>query len=523
MTSSRLTARFLPSLLFAALLGGSLVSPGPALAQELPDWENPQVVGINKLDPHAPVYPFADEATARALDRSKSPYYRLLNGRWKFQFSPNPEARPKAFFETGFDDTAWDTIPVPSNIEKHGYAPPALRQYRLRLGLEHAARVPMSLDHVGAFRADLGDVPGSSDPPRIPHELNYVGSYRHRFEVPSAWQGRRVRITFQGVSAGFYLWVNGKKIGYSEDSRGPAEFDITDAVEAGREPAGGRGVPLHRRRLPRVPGLLAPVRDLPRRRPLVDRAAARRGLPGRSPTSTRSTATPPSSSTVTVANASATEQAFSARGLASRRVGQAVFLGALAQAGRAPAGQTATVSLEAQVPNPLKWSDEKPNLYTLLLTLEGRRRARASASCPGGSASARSRRETGRSSSTASPSSSAASTGTSGTRETAQNVRRDTMLKDIEILKQHNFNLVRTSHYPNVPEWYELADEYGIYLIAESNIESHGMGYDARQDARRTSRSGRVRTSTARGGTSRRSRTTRRSSSGLSATRRATG
>ena len=207
MTSSRLPSSLLLSLLLAAFLGGSPLSPGPALAQELPDWENPQVVGIHKLDPHAPVYPFADEATARSVDRSKSPYYRLLNGRWKFKFSPTPASRPMTFFETAFDDTAWDTIPVPSNIEKHGYAPP--------------------------IYVNIGYAWGWGTPPRIPHELNYVGSYRHRFDVPADWRGRRVRITFHGVSAGFYLWVNGKKVGYSEDSRGPAEFDLTDFVKPG--------------------------------------------------------------------------------------------------------------------------------------------------------------------------------------------------------------------------------------------------------------------------------------------------
>src|SRR5512134_3888001 len=109
---------------FFALLAIVLAAGGPALAQDPPDWENAQVVGINKVEPHSPVYPFADAETATTLDRAKSPFYRLLNGRWKFKFSPNPEARPVGFFETGFDDAAWDTIPVPANIEKHGYAPP---------------------------------------------------------------------------------------------------------------------------------------------------------------------------------------------------------------------------------------------------------------------------------------------------------------------------------------------------------------------------------------------------------------
>jgi beta-galactosidase len=217
MTASRLPSRFLRWFLFAALLG-LLIRPDLARRR----LENPQVVGINKLDPHAPVYPFADPATARALDRTKSPFYRLLNGEWKFKFSAHPGVRPVSFYETGFDDTAWDAIPVPANIEKHGFAPPVYVNIGYAWGWNMPPRVPQQLDHVGGFRATLGDAAGSSAPPHVPHDLNYVGSYRHRFEVPVSWQGRRVQITFQGVSAGFYLWVNGKKIGYSEDSRGPA-------------------------------------------------------------------------------------------------------------------------------------------------------------------------------------------------------------------------------------------------------------------------------------------------------------
>jgi beta-galactosidase len=97
-------------------------TPGPAVG--LDPWEDPQVVGIHKLAPHAPVYPFADAGSAATLERSRSPYYRLLNGRWKFRFSPNPDSRPAGFQAESFDDAAWAEIDVPANIEKQGYAPP---------------------------------------------------------------------------------------------------------------------------------------------------------------------------------------------------------------------------------------------------------------------------------------------------------------------------------------------------------------------------------------------------------------
>ena len=450
MRSTRLPSSLFLSLPLAAFLGGSLLSPGPALAQELPDWENPQVVGIHKLDPHAPVYPFADEATARTVDRSKSPYYRLLNGRWKFKFSPTPESRPTAFFETGFDDTAWDTIPVPASIEKHGYAPP--------------------------IYVNIGYAWGWGQPPRIPHELNYVGSYRHRFDVPADWQGRRVRITFHGVSAGFYLWVNGKKVGYSEDSRGPAEFDLTDFVKPGENLLAAEvyrftdGAYLECQDFWRMSGIFRDV-VLWSTGPLrIDDFRVVTDLDAQYRDATLKV-------DVAVASAAPAEQAFSLEATLLDAAGRPV-LGAMAQASRVAPGQPAKVSIEAQVANPLKWSDEKPNLYTLLLTLKGGD-GKTLGVVPWRVGFREVETKDGKILVNGQPILIRGVNRHEWDPETAQSVRADTMVKDIELLKQNNFNLVRTAHYPNVPEWYELADRYGVYLVAESNIESHGMGYDA--------------------------------------------
>ncbi len=448
MTTARRFFVVTPALVAAVALA-QLLRPAPARTVDLPDWENEQVVGINKLDPHAPVYPFADTATAVTLDRDRSPYYRLLNGRWKFHFSPNPESRPTSFFETAFDDAAWDTIPVPSNIEKNGYAPPVY--------------------------VNIGYAWGWGHPPRIPHELNYVGSYRQRFELPASWQGRRVRVTFHGVSAGFYLWVNGKKIGYSEDSRGPAEFDISDAVQPGANLLAAEvyrftdGAYLECQDFWRMSGIFRDVvlwstdpvhlADL---RLVTDLDAQYRDATLKVG--------------VTVANASTAEAAFAVEASLLDAAGKPIFP-PLSADGRAEAGQSTSVALETPVANPLKWSDEKPNLYTLLVTLKdaagktlgvvptrvGFRKVETKDGKLLVNGQAIIIRGVNRH---------------EWDMDTAQDVRHDDMVKDVELLKRHNFNLVRTSHYPNVPEWYELADQYGLYLIAESNIESHGMGYD---------------------------------------------
>ncbi|HSD65687.1 MAG TPA: glycoside hydrolase family 2 TIM barrel-domain containing protein, partial [Vicinamibacteria bacterium] len=440
---------------------------------DLPDWEDPQVVGINKLDPHAPVYPFADEASARRLDRAQSPYYRLLNGRWKFRFSPNPEARPKEFFEPGFDDSAWDTIPVPSNIEKQGYAPPLYVNIGYAWGWNAPPRTAPGPDQTGPLF--VGAAPNQSAPPHVPHDLNYVGSYRHRFEMPASWQGRRVRITFHGVSAGFYLWVNGRKIGYSEDSRGPAEFDLTDAVKAGENLLAVEvyrftdGAYLECQDFWRMSGIFRDV-VLWSTEPLhvADfRVVTDLDAQYRDATLTLD---------VAVGNDGAPEQAFTLEAALQDPGGQPVFR-TQAQGARAVPGQASGVSLSVPVANPLKWSDEKPNLYRLILTLKDAA-GRVLGIVPWRVGFREVETRDGRILVNGQPILIRGVNRHEWDPETAQYVRRDSMVKDIEILKQHNFNLDRTSHYPNVPEWYELADEYGLYLIAESNVESHGMGYD---------------------------------------------
>ncbi len=181
---------------------------GPA-AQAPPslEWQDPGIVGVNKEPAHATFTAFADEASARAGVRSASPSYQSLNGEWKFHWVPKPSDRPVDFYRPSFDDGAWKTIRVPSNWQLEGYDVP------IYVNIQYPW--------------------GKPDPPNIPADNNPVGSYRRRFTVPPAWAGRDVFITFDGVESAFYLWVNGERVGYSEDSRTPAEFNITRHVKAG--------------------------------------------------------------------------------------------------------------------------------------------------------------------------------------------------------------------------------------------------------------------------------------------------
>ena len=193
-----------PATVLALVLCTSTVgsSTGRA-APDTPPWENPAVNAVNRLPAHARVVPYPDEALAASRDLARSPWYLSLNGPWKFAWSPSPGARPLAFFEPAWDDAAWATIPVPSNMEMHGYG------------------VPIYVNTTYPW--------GTPTPPVVPREVNSVGSYRRRFDVPASWAGRRVVLTFDGVNSAFYVWVNGRQVGYSEDSRLPAEFDLTDS------------------------------------------------------------------------------------------------------------------------------------------------------------------------------------------------------------------------------------------------------------------------------------------------------
>jgi len=170
------------------------------------DWENPKIIGINKEKSRPEVISFNDIETALSGDFTLSPNYRLLNDQWKFNWVRKPGDRPVDFFTLKYDDSQWDEIPVPSNWELQGYGIPIYTNVRY---------------------------PYPADPPKIPHEYNPVGSYRYWFKVPREWLKRRVYIHFGAVKSAMYLWINGQKVGYSQGSKLPAEFDITDYLVSG--------------------------------------------------------------------------------------------------------------------------------------------------------------------------------------------------------------------------------------------------------------------------------------------------
>ncbi|MEA3477759.1 MAG: beta-galactosidase, partial [Bacteroidota bacterium] len=176
--------------------------------EAIPDWENPFVVGINKEDPHCTLLPYADESSAIRSIKNDSPYYINLNGKWKFNWVRKPADRPSDFYQTDYNDSTWDEITVPGNWEFLGYG------------------VPIYVNQPYEFTRN-------PNPPYIPYEYNPVGSYRTKFNIPETWEGKQVYIHFGAVKSAMYIWVNGHKVGYSQDSKTPAEFNITQYIQRG--------------------------------------------------------------------------------------------------------------------------------------------------------------------------------------------------------------------------------------------------------------------------------------------------
>jgi beta-galactosidase len=451
-------------LSLSALVALACLSVGLASESGVPpDWANPELVGINRLAPHATMMIFPDatsarqaEAIATVEDRSRSPWFRSLNGDWKFKWSPNKAVRPLDFYEVNYDDSGWDTIPVPSNIEMQGYGIPIYTN----------SRYPWN-DRL--------------QPPATPAESNnHVGSYRRTFEVPRDWDGRRIYIGFDGVNSFFYLWVNGQKVGMSKDSRTVAEFDITDFVKPGQNRLAVEvfrwcdGSWIEDQDFWRLSGIYRDVylwstdtlhiRDFQVNTAIDERYAS-------------------AALTIDLSIQNMTTQGQQATLRADLLDAAGQQVASISTPWFLPPAQETKRTLSTSIDGPQLWSAENPYLYRLLLSLVaadgkvvevipvnvGFRKIQL---WDGGDLLVNGRRIF-----------------IKGTNrhehhpDRGQYVTPEDMIQDIKIMKQHNINSVRTSHYPNTPVWYDLCDRYGIYLVDEANIECHGATQCTRDPA----------------------------------------
>ncbi len=420
-------------------------------SQKLPEWQNTEVVEVNREDPHATRFSFDSMEKAIDGDIQVSSNYLTLNGTWKFQWSPNPDSRPANFYKQDFDDAGWDDIPVPSNWEMKGYGVPIY----VNIPYEWTTR---------------------PKPPEVPKAHNPVGSYRRSFKVPAGWSNKQIYIHFGAVKSAFYLWVNGKKVGYSQGSKTPAEFNITSYVKEGENMVAvevyrwSDGSWLECQDFWRISGIEREVRLEARPGVHIQDFFCRTGL-----TKNYTNGIMDLEVEVSAPGGGSVKDYLVDAQLYSPGNSKLLFWSGSKRVISGKKG-TGVVSFSDVMDLVEPWSAESPSLYPLVLTLKNDK---------GEIVEYLSAKVGFRTSEIK-----YGQLLVNGKAIQLKGVNRhehdeyeghvvseEIMLKDIELMKLYNINAVRTSHYPNDPRWYELCDEYGLYVVDEANIESHGMGY----------------------------------------------
>lgn len=402
-------------------------------AQTFQEWRNPQINAVNRAPMHTNYFAFENADAAKKAVKEQSANYMTLNGTWKFNWVKDADSRPTDFWKTGFNDKGWDDLQVPAVWELNGYGD------------------PIYVNTGYAWRNQF-----KNNPPEVPTENNHVGSYRREIVVPASWGGKDIIAHFGSVTSNMYLWVNGRYVGYSEDSKLEAEFDLTPYLKPGqknliafqvfrwcdgsyledqdffRYSGVGRDCYLYARNKKRIQDIrVTPDLDAEYKNGTL---AVNLDLKG---------------------GGKVDLELVDAQGK---------------QVATATANKPGLVTLNVENPN--KWSAESPYLYTLRATLQGSNEVipvkvgfrkielKGDQILVNGKAvlfKGADRHELDP--------------------DGGYVISPERMLQDIQIMKQFNINAVRTCHYPDANLWYDLCDQYGIYVVAEANVESHGMGY----------------------------------------------
>lgn len=411
-----------------------------AWADGVPEWRNPQVNQQNREARRANFFAYESEALAKKDDKAASARYLSMEGMWRFYFAKNHQDAPAAFYRVGYDDSKWEDFPVPGLFELNG----------------HGDRIYKNVGYAWATTFD-------SNPPYIGETENYTGSYRREFTLPADWAGQQVLFHVGSATSNLKVWVNGRYVGYSEDSKIAAEFDITKYLKRGKNLIAMQvmrwcdGSYLEDQDFWRFTGIAREVYLYARPKTYikdiqiqqdwnVEEQRAEIGY------------------TIDVKNPSGTTLEVALEYQHGRVVVKHDGL-----------HQPCHKNIQLQPNKVLPWTAETPNLYNLLITLKKKgevlqvvrqRVGFRHIEIKGGQLLL------------------------NGQPILIKGVDRheldpdggyvvtvERMKQDIRIMKQLNINAVRTSHYPDDPRWYDLCDEAGLYLVAEANIESHGMGY----------------------------------------------
>ncbi len=409
------------------------------------DWENPGMIGQNKEKPHATMISFIDEESALNGDKTSSPNYLSLDGIWKFNLVKSPDQRPYWFFKNDYDTRDWDEIEVPSNWEMKGYDVP------IYVNVEY---------------------PYKNDPPYIPHDYNPVGSYKRTFKIPGDWKDKEVFIQFGAVASAFYVWVNEQLVGYSQDSKTPAEFNITKYIRKGNNSLAVEvyrwcdGSYLEDQDFWRMSGIQRTVFLHARPKTYISDFFAIGDLENNYSDGLLKLYVSLSSA---AANANGFDVEASLFDNGQKLYSESKDVKLAENQGR--------ISFEKSFPEIKKWSAETPELYLLVISLKDKNgNILESVSSRIGF-----RKVEIVNSQLLVNGVAIRLKGTNMHEHDDINghvVDEAMILKDIRVMKSNNINAVRTSHYPQQELWYEMCDKYGLYLVDEANIESHGIGYD---------------------------------------------
>lgn len=409
-------------------------------AQTFQEWQDPKVNEVNRAPMHTNYFAYESDQIAQKGIKENSTNFMSLNGTWKFFWVKDADARPTDFWKPGFNDKGWNDISVPGVWELNGYGDPIYVNigYAWRNQYEH-------------------------NPPYVPTINNHVGSYRKEIMVPSTWKGKDIIAHFGSVTSNMYLWVNGKYVGYSEDSKLEAEFNLTPYLKPGQKNLIAfqvfrwcDGTYLEDQDFFRYSGVGRDCYLYARNKKRIDDIRVTPDLDNE------------------YKNGSLNIQ------LDMKGNGQ-VNLSLKDDTGKEIASTKATKgNAIIEVENPKKWTSETPYLYTLYASLEGSNEVipikvgfrkvevKGAQVLVNGQAiliKGANRHELDP--------------------DGGYVISAERMMQDIQIMKQFNLNAVRTCHYPDNNLWYELCDKYGIYVVAEANIESHGMGYGDKTLAKR--------------------------------------
>lgn len=411
----------------------------PAQSQTRNEWQDPSVTSIGRLPMHADWHAYASTDEALTFSGKPSGRYLSLEGIWKFDWVKDANQRPDDFYKPDYNDSSWGTMPVPGIWEMNGYGD------------------PIYVNTGYAWRNDF-----QSNPPEVPVKNNHVGSYRRIINIPSDWDGKTVIAHFGSATSCIYLWVNGKFAGYSEDSKLAAEFDVTPFLKKGENLFAMQiyrwcdGTYLEDQDFFRLSGLARESYLYTR-----EKEASLTDIRVRPTLENNYTDGKLDINVSTKGNPNVVLSLYDSEGVK------------VAETNAASNG-AAAIAMKA----PKLWSAEEPNLYTLVAEISKSGRLIESVPVRVGFRSVEIKNKQlcvngkpilikGADRHELDP-------------DGGYVVSVERMIQDIRIMKENNINAVRTCHYPDDPRWYDLCDQYGIYLTAEANVESHGMGYKER-------------------------------------------